>query len=48
MSIGKRDKVNYIGEKKYMYIYISEYSRIGKTDLKIEDWITFCQEVRAL
>lgn len=35
-------------KKIYMYIYISEYSRIGKTDLKIEDWITFCQEVRAL
>lgn len=25
MSIGKRDKVNYIGEKKYMYIYIYIY-----------------------
>lgn len=34
--------------KKNICIYISEYSRIGKTDLKIEDWITFCHEIRAL
>lgn len=30
--------------KKNICIYISEYSRIGKTDLKIEDWITYAMK----